>query len=134
MTLGLTGSRTWENKLKIKNFIFKLKDQTKEDIVIVGLGDKDGADKYIKRYALEMGYTYREMNPAHTPKNLYSVMAEAYYNKAYQPKNLFQQSKIFSDIVDSCVIFDNTNVQDKKIINTIKQLNKAKKKAIIIIP
>ena len=118
--------------MKIKTFIHKLKSQTNETITIVGLGDKNGADKHVKKYALELGYDYREMNPAHTPKNLYSLMTEAYYDKPYQAKNFHQQVKIFASVVESCVVFDDTNQQDKKIINVIKQLNKTKKKAVII--
>ena len=61
--IGLCGSKTFENKAKIKMFIFKLKEQTDSHITIVGMGDRDGADKYIKKYALEFGYDYKEMNP-----------------------------------------------------------------------
>lgn len=132
MVLGIVGSKTYENKMKIKTFIHRLKSQTNETITIVSLGDKNGADKHVKKYALELGYDYREMNPAHTPKNLYSLMTEAYYDKPYQAKNFHQQVKIFASVVESCVVFDDTNQQDKKIINVIKQLNKTKKKAVII--
>ena len=30
------------------------------------MGDKQGADSYVKKYALELGYVYQEMNPPHT--------------------------------------------------------------------
>lgn len=132
MMLGIVGSKTYENKIKIKNFIHKLKSQTTEQITIISLGDKNGADKHIKKYALELGYEYREMNPAHTPKNLYSLMTEAYYDKPYQAKNFHQQVKIFTSVVESCVVFDDTDLKDKKVTNLIKQLNKAGKKAVIL--
>jgi len=130
--LGIVGSKTYENKIKIKNFIHKLKSQTTEQITIISLGDKNGADKHVKKYALELGYEYREMNPAHTPKNLYSLMTEAYYDKPYQAKNFHQQVKIFTSVVESCVVFDDTDLKDKKVTNLIKQLNKAGKKAVIL--
>ena len=130
--LGLCGSKTIEHKAKIKMFIFKLKEQTDSHITIVGMGDRDGADKYIKKYALEFGYDYKEMNPPHTPKSLYSLMSEAYYNKPYSSKNFFLRNQIFCQYVDKCVIFDDTNAQDKKIVNLVKQLTKAQKKAIIV--
>lgn len=132
MMLGIVGSKTYENKIKIKNFIHKLKSQTTEQITIISLGDKNGADKHVKKYALELGYEYREMNPAHTPKNLYSLMTEAYYDKPYQAKNFHQQVKIFTSVVESCVVFDDTDLKDKKVTNLIKQLNKAGKKAVIL--
>jgi len=130
--LGIVGSKTYENKMKIKTFIHKLKSQTDQSITIVSLGDKNGADKHVRKYALELGYEYREMNPAHTPKNLYSLMTEAYYDKPYQAKNFHQQLKIFASVVESCVVFDDTDQQDKKVINVLKQMNKVKKKAVII--
>ncbi len=132
--IGLTGSKTYENKIKIKTFIFKLKEKTDSTIEIVGLGDRNGADKHIKKYALEFGYTYREMNPAHTPRNLYSLMTEAYYDKPYQAKNFFQQTKIYSQYIDKCVVFDDTNTQDKKVQSIIKEMTKAKKKTVIMTP
>lgn len=134
MILGITGSKTFENRIKIKNFIHRLKEHTKEPITIVGLGDKNGADKYVKKFALELGYEYREMNPAHTTKTLYSLMTEAYYSKPYQARNFHQQGQIFTSYIDQCVIFDDSNQQDKKVSNLIKQLNKATKKAVIITP
>ena len=101
--IGVTGSKTYENKIKIKSFIHKLKEQTQDSVVIVGLGDRDGADKHVKKFALEFGYEYQEMNPAHTPKSLYSAMTEAYYNKPYHPRNFHQQLKIFGQYVHKCV-------------------------------
>ena len=70
LRIGITGSKLYESKIKIKEFIFNLRKQHQGDIEIVSLGDQFGADKYVKRYALEYGYLYREMNPAHTNKNL----------------------------------------------------------------
>lgn len=115
----------------IKNFLFKLKDK-KNEIVIVGLGDKDGADKHIKKYALEFGLSYREANLPHTPQNLYSLLAENFYNKPYNPKNFFMRNKIYAGFIDRCVIFDDTNGTDKKIKHLVKELTTARKKAVIL--
>lgn len=132
--VGITGSKTWENKNKIKTFIHKLKEITNDKVEVVSLGDRNGADLYVKKYSLELGHEYREMNAAHTNKNLYSLMAEAYYNKPYQAKNFFQQTKIYSQYVHKCVIFDDTDGKDKKIQSILKELTKSGKKTIIITP
>ncbi len=131
MKIGISGARTFENKTKIKSFIFKLKDYA-DDIIIVGLGERDGADRYIKKYALELDYQYKEANPPHTPCNLYSMMAESFYNKPYSPKNFHVRNKIFVNYVDKCVLFDNTNGTDKTLLKLVSQLNKAYKKPVII--
>ena len=51
MKIGVTGSSKYENKRKIKEFLFKFKDQ--QGVEVVARGNKDGADKYIKKYAQE---------------------------------------------------------------------------------
>ena len=56
MRIGVTGSNKYEDKRKIKEFLFKFKDQS--GIEIVCRGNKDGADKYIKKYSLEFGLDY----------------------------------------------------------------------------
>jgi len=132
MIIGLTGSKTFENKRKIKEFIFKLKEYKETEVTIIGMGDLLGADKYVKKYALEMGFIYKEMNAPHTVKNLYSLMSDAYYDKPYTNKNLFLRNQIYCKYIDKCVIFDDTNLTDKKIINVVNQLTKLRKKAIII--
>ena len=128
LRIGITGSKLCESKIKIKEFIFNLRKQHEGEIEIVSLGEQFGADKYIKRYALEFGYTYREMNPAHTNKNLYSIMNEGWYGKPYSHKNVFLRDKLFAQMVDVAVVFE----ADKKTENIIKQFHKLKKKIVVI--
>ena len=71
MKIGIVGSRKYENKRKIKETIFNLKQKFGSELVIVSGGCHDGADKYAKKYALELDCSYIEVNPAHTVKNLY---------------------------------------------------------------
>lgn len=131
MKIGITGTKTFENKNKIKSFMFKLKEYS-NDITVIGLGEKDGADKYIKRYALEFGYTYREANPPHTPQNLYSLLSEQHYNKPYSPKNFFTRNKIYAQYVEKCVVFDDTNLKDSKIVAIVNAMTKARKRTVLI--
>lgn len=131
--IGITGGRTYENKIQIKKFLHKLKDQTNTSIVIVSLGDSSGADKYVKKYALEFGYQYQECNPEYTTKNLYSILSENHYGKPYTPKSIHVRDKIFCSYVDKCVIFDNTNMSDIKIINLVKLFTR-RKKSLIVLP
>ena len=132
LKLGITGTKTFENKVKIKEFIFRVKSQTDRPIVIVGLGDYAGADRHIKKYALEFGYKYEEFNLPHTPKNLYSIMAESFYDKPFNVKNIHVRNKIYSNYIDSCVIFDDSGLKDKKINAINRELKRAKKRCIVI--
>lgn len=131
--IGITGNRSYENKLQIKDFIHKLRKQTDSEIVIVSLGDSNGADKYVKKYALEFGYLYQECNAEFTTKNLYSILSEGNYSKPYTPRSIHVRDKIFCMYVDKCVVFDNTNMSDVKIVNLVKLFSR-KKKSLIMLP
>ena len=50
MRVAIIGSRRFENKKKIKDFVFKLKEQYGTDTIIVSGGCKTGADKYAKKF------------------------------------------------------------------------------------
>ena len=60
LRVAIVGSRKYENRQKIKKFIFKLKNEKGDDTIIVSGGAKYGADKYAKKYALELGLQYQE--------------------------------------------------------------------------
>lgn len=132
LKIGITGGRTYENKIQIKKFLYKLKEQTTDDVVIVSLGDGSGADKYVKKYALEFGYQYQECNAEYTNKNLYSILSEAHYGKPYTPRSIHVRDKIFCMYVDKCVVFDNTNMEDIKINNLVKLFTRRKKPLIVL--
>jgi len=130
--VGITGTVTFEDKIKIKNLIFKIKQVLNEEVVVIGLGDKNGADKYIKKYALELGCQYKEANLPHTPPTLYSMMTEAFYSKPYNVKNYHLRDNTFARYIDRLVVFDDSQGADRKIGNVIKAANKHKKKTIVI--
>ena len=50
LKIGIVGSRKYENRKKIKEFIFKLKNEKGSDTIVVGNGSKFGAGKYVKKY------------------------------------------------------------------------------------
>ena len=131
MRVGIIGSREYENKRKIKEFIFKLKNNY-TDLLIVSGGSKLGADKYAKKYALELECNYLEFNPAHTPKNLYSGLQENYYNKPYNVKNFFSRNTMLAKYCDIVVAFIPDHDQANGTHHTIKEAQKFGKKVVII--
>lgn len=132
LRIGISGTRTWENRTAIKTFISKLKHHTNQSVVVVGLGDKCGVDPLVKKYALEFGYQYLEANLAHTPHNLYSLMSEHFYDKPFHAKNIYLRNKVFANFVDSCVLFDDQSGHNRNLVNLIGQLNKQGKRVITI--
>ena len=132
MKVAIVGSRRYENKNKIKDFIFKLKLEHGEETIIVSGGCKDGADKYAKKYALELGLQYEEYPPAHFTHNLYCTFGEHNYGKPYHVSNYFKRNKqiaIYSDLV---IGFIPSGIVSNGTMSTINYAKKYKKKYIII--
>ena len=132
MKIAIVGSRRYENKKKIKDFIFKLKQEHGEDTVIVSGGCKDGADKYAKKYALELGLQYEEYPPFHEVYNLYCVLPESCYGKNYHVKYYFARNKLIAKNSDIVVGFIPKGHVSNGTNSTLKYAEKFDKKTIII--
>ena len=132
MKVAIVGSRRYENKRKIKEFIFKIKNQYGEDTIIVSGGAKDGADRYAKKYALELGLQYEEYPPFHDVHNLYCTMPESRYGKPYSIKNYHARNKIIAGTSDFIVAFIEEGVQSDGTFSTLNYAKKFEKKYIII--
>ena len=128
MRIGITGSNTYENKRKIKEFLFRFKNRP--EIEIVCRGNKDGADKYIKKYALEFNLNYIEVPVAHTTRSLYSQLPDAYFNKPFSIRNYFIQQNIYIKQCDKFVIFGKDN--DKVMNNLLLAIDKLDKNIILV--
>ena len=132
MKVGIVGSRRYENKKKIKDFIFKIKQEYGEKTIIVSGGCKTGADKYAKKYALELGLQYEEYPPFHEVHNLYCTIPESSYGKQYNVKNFFARNKIIAGTCDFIVGFIPEGIESKGTMSTINYAKKFSKKYIII--
>ena len=132
MKVAIVGSRRYENKKKIKDFVFRIKEQYGNDTIIVSGGCKTGADKYAKKYALELGLQYEEYPPFHDVHNLYCTMPSSRYGKPYSVKNFHARNKIIAGTSDIVVGFIPKGVEANGTMNTIQYAEKFKKKTIII--
>ena len=132
MKVGIVGSRRYENKKKIKDFIFKLKQEHGEGTIIVSGGCKQGADKYAKKYALELGLQYEEYPPFHEVHNLFCTMPESRYSKPYSVKNFFARNKIIAGTSNIIVAFIPEGVEANGTKNVLEYPKKFDKKYIII--
>ena len=132
MKVAIIGSRRYENKKKIKDFIFKLKNEYGEKTIIVSGGCKQGADRYAKKYALELGLQYEEYPPFHEVHNLYCTMPESRYDKPFSMKNFFARNKIIAGTSDMIVAFIPEGVEAKGTMNVLEYAKKFDKKRVII--
>jgi predicted Rossmann fold nucleotide-binding protein DprA/Smf involved in DNA uptake len=132
MKVGIVGSRKYENRKKIKDFIFKLKQDQGDDVIIVSGGCKDGADKYAKKYALEIGLEYEEYPPFHETHNLYCKLPESCFNKPYHIKYFFMRNKQIAMASDMVIGFIPKGVKSNGTDSTLKYAEKFNKKTLII--
>ena len=132
MKVAIVGSRRYENKRKIKEFIFKLKNQYGDKTIIVSGGCKQGADRYAKKYALELGLQYEEYPPFHEVHNLYCSLPESRYDKPFSMRNFFARNKIIVGTSDFIVAFIPEGVEANGTKNVLEYAKKMNKKRIII--
>ena len=132
MKVAIIGSRRYENKKKIKDFVFRIKEQYGSNTIIVSGGCKTGADKYAKKYALELGLQYEEYPPFHEVHNLYCSLPESRYDKPFSMRNFFARNKILVGTSDFIVAFIPKGVEANGTMNVLEYAKKLNKKRIII--
>jgi|TARA_R100000322_G_scaffold163435_1_gene126972 predicted Rossmann fold nucleotide-binding protein DprA/Smf involved in DNA uptake len=132
MRVAIIGSRRYENKKKIKDFVFKLKQQYGDDTIIVSGGCKQGADRYAKKYALELGLQYEEYPPFHEVHNLYCTLPQSRYDKPFSMRNFFVRNKIIASVSNFIVAFIPKDVEANGTMNVLEYAKKLDKKRIII--
>jgi len=130
--VGIVGSRRYENRRKIKEFIFKLKTDKGSDTIIVSGGCKTGADKYVKKYALELGLQYQEFPPQHEHWNIYCPKNKKDYSKPYNVKNFFARNKIIAIYSQYVVAFIPRGIESKGSMSTINYAKKFGKNTLVI--
>ena len=130
--VGIVGSRKYTNKKKIKDLIFELKQKPDTDVEIVSGGQRDGADGYAKKFALELDMKYVEFPPAHYNWNMHCKLPATKYNKPYYVTNYFKRNKQIAEYSDIIVAFIPDGVESKGTMNTIEHAKKEKKLIKII--
>ena len=133
MKIAIIGRRKYENKKKIKDFIFELKNKYGSDgVTVVSGGCKNGADKYAKKYALEFEIPYEEYPPFHDVYNLYCVLPEACYGKPYSTKYFFARNKQIAIHSEYVVAFIPRGDNARGSMSTINYAKKFGKKTLVI--
>jgi predicted Rossmann fold nucleotide-binding protein DprA/Smf involved in DNA uptake len=132
MKVAIIGSRNYENTRKIKDALFQLKQKFGDDLIIISGGAQYGADKFARKYALEFGIKYKEFNPAHTTKNLYSAMSDNYYEKPYHVSQFHHRNMLIARDCDVMIAFIPNGDTANGSMSAIKNAKKLKKPVTII--
>jgi hypothetical protein len=135
LKIGITGDIIFENARKIKETLFQLKKSLKDqEFIVYSLGNKYGADKYIKKYCLELNITYKEYTPLFLPATLYSVYPPEMHNQRWHPALADRHIRNFLKACKKFIVFVNKNeISEKfnlKLINA--QTTKLKVPAVFI--
>ena len=110
LKVGIVGSRKYENRKKIKEFIFKLKEEK----------------------GVDLGLQYEEYPPAHKAHNLYCPLHERNYGKPYSVKNFFARNKQIAIHSEYVVAFIPRGDKAKGSMSTIDYAKKFGKKTLVI--
>lgn len=132
MRIAIIGSRIYENTRKIKTLLVDLKNRFGNELVIISGGNPDGADRYIKKFSIEFEIKYKEYNPAHTPKNLYSAMSEHYYAKPYHVSQFHHRNNLIAKNCDMMIALIPKGDTSKGPDSAIQTAQKHNKKVVIL--
>ena len=105
MRVAIVGSRKYTNKRRIQEFIFKLKQKYGEELEIVSGGQKEGADGYAKKYALEFDVKYSEFPPVHYVYNQHCVLESYKYGRPYAAWHYHDRNKEIAEYSDVMAAF-----------------------------
>jgi len=130
--IAIVGSRTYTNKNKIKEFIYKLKEEHGKYVEVVSGGARYGADKFAKQIAMEFEMGYKEFPPYHEPYNIYCAEHVGKYGKKYNVQHYFLRNKNLVDYVDAIVAFVKSGKVTNGTKDTINHAKRANKKVVII--
>ena len=125
--VGIVGSRGYTNKKKIKDLIFEIKEKYGDEVEIVSGGQKDGADGYAKKFALEFDMSYVEFPPSHYSWNMHCKLPATKYNKPYYVSNYFKRNKQIAEYSNIVIAFIPDGVKSRGTMSTIQYAIKEKK-------
>lgn len=130
VSVALIGDDTYEHKGKIRNMLVLLKNKFGNKLEVVTRAMYQGAEKYVRKYAIEMGIRYKEFPIASNDCTLYSVMPEDYFQKQFHPTHIPHRDGLLVVYCDKVVIFSNKTSKTFNVI--ISKSTKLKKKITII--
>ena len=130
--IGIVGSRKYTDKRRIKDLIFEIKEKYGDGVEIVSGGQKDGADGFAKKYALEFDMSYVEFPPSHYNHNMHYILPRGEYNKPYYVSNYFKRNKQIAEYSNIIVAFIPKGLESRGTMDTIRHAEKLKKLVKII--
>ena len=105
--IGIIGTDSYSNKLKLKKFIFASKK--KFDVEIVTPGKTEGFDKIVRDMCHELKIRHGEFPPFHAPYTYLCALPKRLYGKNYSPRYVFAATKTMIEYCDFVVFCEEGN-------------------------
>jgi hypothetical protein len=109
-----------------------LNSQLVDPVEVISLGRDYGADKFVKKFALDFEMHYSEVLPYHEKWNPHCVDKPFMFGKNFSPRHYFSAYKRFVTYCDKIVIFDTPEDGDS-VVNEIKKIIKKQNKNYVIL-
>ena len=132
MKIAVIGNTGWQNKRKVRDVLFELKQRFGPELVIIGAGGNEGANYMVRKFALEFEMNYQEYNPSFSGYNMYSALPESYYGKKYHFSQLHHRMKMLAESCDYLMILTNETKLDPVLKTAYNTANKSEKKVVIL--
>ena len=132
MKIAVIGNTGWQNKRKIRDALFELKQRFGSEVTILGAGGTEGANFMIRKVALEFEIKYQEYNPSFSGYNLYSALPESYYGKKYHFSQLHHRMKLLAENCDYMIILTNESKLNPVLKTAWNTANKTEKQVVIL--
>jgi len=132
MKIAVIGNTGWQNKRKVRDVLFELKQRFGPELVIIGAGGNEGANYMVRKFALEFEMNYQEYNPSFSGYNMYSALPESYYGKKYHFSQLHHRMKMLAESCDYLMILTNETKLDPVLKTAYNTANKFEKKVVIL--
>lgn len=135
IVIAMTGSIHYENVARVKHTLFKIRENLGKSLIkIASCGNSYGADKIIKKNALEFDFDYIEYTDYWKDSNIYSIQyAYNVYNKQKHGGMQTIRNKKLAVDANYLIYFGDPIVHDDNwLIDLIKQFKLQNKKYLKI--
>ena len=129
----MMGSPNWQDRRKIKDTIFDLKNRLGEELRIIGTGELFYSDKDIKKFSLELDVEFAEIPPYYQQWTQYCIYNYNRYGKNYDVRHLFTRNINIMEHGDMLILFSPESDELAPCIEELISKFHAVKKPVLII-
>jgi len=131
LKVAFVGSRTYDNRRKIKDMLYKLKNKYGAEVEIVSGGQPKGADGIAKKAALDLNMKYVEFPPAHFQWNQHCILEHTKYGKPYHVRYFFTRNKQLVEYSDIVLAFVTNGEVTSGTAHALECAEKSNKKTLV---